>query len=111
MSLRSAGRLVARCSRLRALQSEGAPAVQNAETASSQPVQSAMLQTSRHMHGVSGDAGSHHIRPQLRQGRPLLLLLRQLHVSAPVLAVEDVVVPSMGDSITEGGILRGLISH
>ena len=78
MSLRSASRLLASCSRLRAWQIGQCPALQHVPV-TEQPTTLASAQ------------------PSWLESR------RSLHFSAALLAVEDVVVPSMGDSITEGG--------
>lgn len=78
MSLRSASRLLASCTRLRAWQIGQCLALQHASV-SEQPTTLASAQPS------------------------WLESKRGLHFSAALLAVEDVVVPSMGDSITEGG--------
>ena len=78
MSFRSASRLVASCTRLRAWQIGQCQALQHAPV-SEQPATLASAQPS------------------------WFVPRRSLHSSAALLAVEDVVVPSMGDSITEGG--------
>ncbi len=90
MSLRTAGRLAARCSRLHGCGPAQLAALLDAPTSHSksplQPLWAALPRRFNDYDAAQAQAwGS-----------------RGLHVSSPACAVEEVLVPSMGDSISEG---------